>query len=46
MFEREGVTFDTNSRMITLSTCTNVIWSERYSVQAILIDAVVFASGG
>ena len=40
MFQRDGVTFDADSRMITLSTCTNVVWSERYSVQAVLTDSI------
>ncbi|MBQ7500214.1 MAG: class B sortase [Clostridia bacterium] len=43
LFEREGIDFDTDSRMITLSTCTNVIWSERYSVQALLVNAFEFS---
>ena len=38
-FEREGISFDTNSRIITLSTCTNAAWSDRYCVQALLVDA-------
>ncbi|MBQ4561503.1 MAG: class B sortase [Clostridia bacterium] len=38
-FKREGISFDTNSRVITLSTCTNALWSDRYCVQALLVDA-------
>ncbi len=38
-FKREGISFDTNSRIITLSTCTNALWSDRYCVQALLVDA-------
>ena len=38
-FVREGISFDTNSRVITLSTCTNALWSDRYCVQALLVDA-------
>ena len=38
-FKREGIAFDTNSRVITLSTCTNALWSDRYCIQALLVDA-------
>lgn len=38
-FVREGVSFDTNSRIITLSTCTNGLWSDRYCIQGLLVDA-------
>ncbi len=38
-FVREGIEFNTNSRIITLSTCTNALWSDRYCVQAVLVDA-------
>ncbi len=38
-FKRDGISFDTNSRVITLSTCTNALWSDRYCVQALLVDA-------
>ncbi len=38
-FTREEIAFDTNSRVITLSTCTNALWSDRYCVQALLVDA-------
>ncbi|MBR6514787.1 MAG: class B sortase [Clostridia bacterium] len=37
-FKREGISFETN-RVITLSTCTNALWSDRYCVQAVLVDA-------
>ena len=39
VYKREGIVFDENSRIITLSTCTNGLWTDRYSVQAVLIDA-------
>lgn len=38
-FFREGIEFDENSRVLTLSTCTNALWSDRYSVQALMVDA-------
>ena len=38
-FVREGIKFNTNSRIITLSTCTNALWSDRYCVQGVLVDA-------
>ncbi len=38
-FKRDGISFDTNSRVITLSTCTNALWSDRYCIQALLVDA-------
>ena len=37
-FQRD-VQFNTNSRVITLSTCTNALWSDRYCVQAVMVDA-------
>ncbi len=39
MFPREGITFNENSRILTLSTCTNALWSDRYCVQAVMEDA-------
>lgn len=39
LHRREGISFDSNSRMLTLSTCTNSIWSDRYCVQAIMVGA-------
>ena len=39
LYKREGVEFDENSRIITLSTCTNGLWTDRYIVQAVLVDA-------
>ena len=38
MFEREGIEFDETSRILTLSTCTNGLQSDRYCVQALLVD--------
>lgn len=35
---REGITFDKDSRIITLSTCTNRTKAERTAVHAILVD--------
>ena len=37
-FQRD-VQFNSNSRVITLSTCTNALWSDRYCVQAVMVDA-------
>lgn len=39
VFARDGIQFNTNSRVITLSTCTNALWSDRYCVQALMVDA-------
>lgn len=39
MFRRDGIEFDENSRIITLSTCTNGQRTDRYCVQALLVDA-------
>lgn len=39
MYEREGIEFDETSRIITLSTCTNGLQSDRYCVQALLVDS-------
>ncbi|MBE6573006.1 MAG: class B sortase [Ruminococcaceae bacterium] len=39
MFKREGISFNTDSRIITLSTCTNSTWSDRYCIQGILVDS-------
>lgn len=39
MYQRDGVEFDENSRIITLSTCTNGLQTDRYCVQALLVDA-------
>lgn len=38
-FTRQGIVFNENSRVLTLSTCTNALWSDRYSVQALMVDA-------
>ncbi|MBQ3100553.1 MAG: class B sortase [Clostridia bacterium] len=38
-FVREGIEFDENSRIITLSTCTNGLRTDRYCIQALLVDA-------
>ncbi|MBE6685732.1 MAG: class B sortase [Ruminococcaceae bacterium] len=38
MYERTGIEFDENSRIITLSTCTNGLKSDRYCVQGLLVD--------
>lgn len=38
-FVRDGISFHENSRVLTLSTCTNALWSDRYSVQALMVDA-------
>lgn len=37
-FYREGVTFDDNTRLLTLSTCTDVIQTDRYCLQAVLTE--------
>lgn len=39
MFYREGISFDGNSRIVTLSTCTNGARGDRYCVQALLVEA-------
>ena len=39
IFEREGIEFDAGSRIVTLSTCTNARRTDRYAVQALLVDA-------
>lgn len=39
LYKREGISFDEGSRIITLSTCTNSVWTERYCVQGLLVDA-------
>lgn len=39
LYQREGVTFDINDRIITLSTCTNGAWTDRYCVQGKLIES-------
>ncbi|MBQ7161105.1 MAG: class B sortase [Clostridia bacterium] len=39
VFTREGIEFDRDSRIITLSTCTNARRTDRYAVQALLVDA-------
>ena len=38
-FVREGINFNTNSRVITLSTCTNALWSDRYCLKALFLDS-------
>ena len=35
---REGVELDLNSRILTLSTCTNGAANTRYLVQGVLVD--------
>lgn len=37
MYQREGVEFTSSDRLLTLSTCTNIIQEERYTLQAKLI---------
>lgn len=37
IFTRDGVEFKEDSRILTLSTCTNAVWSDRYAVQAVLV---------
>ncbi len=37
-FGREGIELNENTRILTLSTCTNGLWSDRYCVQAVLVD--------
>ena len=39
LYERDGVEFNENDRILTLSTCTNGTWSDRYCVQAVLINS-------
>lgn len=39
IYQRDGIEFDRDSRIITLSTCTNERRTERYAVQALLVDA-------
>lgn len=42
MYHREGITFNENDRLLTLSTCTgstSVFWRDRYALQAKLIRA-------
>ena len=36
LFYRDGVTFDANTRLITLSTCTDIVQTDRYCLQAVL----------
>ncbi|MBR5515769.1 MAG: class B sortase [Clostridia bacterium] len=38
LYVRDGIEFNENSRMITLSTCTNGIQTDRYCIQALLVD--------
>jgi len=39
LYKRDGgIEFNENDRMLTLSTCTNDLYSERYTLQAKLID--------
>ena len=38
-FWRDGIEFNENSRIITLSTCTNGLRTDRYCIQALLVDA-------
>ena len=39
MYPRDGIEFNENSRIITLSTCTNGLWRDRYCLQALLVGA-------
>lgn len=39
IYQRDGIEFDENSRIITLSTCTNGLRTDRYCIQALLVDA-------
>ncbi len=38
LYHREGLTFDRNSHIVTLSTCTNINKNERICVQAVLVE--------
>lgn len=38
IYTREGVTFDTSDRVLTLSTCTNGFYTQRYCLQAKLVE--------
>jgi len=38
LYEREGVEFAEDDRVITLSTCTNGHYTKRYTLQALLVD--------
>lgn len=38
LYEREGVEFTTTDRILTLSTCTNGYFADRYCLQALLVD--------
>ena len=39
LYWRDGIEFTENSRIITLSTCTNGLRTDRYCIQAVLVDA-------
>ncbi|MDD6265239.1 MAG: class B sortase [Clostridia bacterium] len=39
MYFRDGIAFDENSRIVTLSTCTNARQTDRYTVHALLTEA-------
>jgi len=38
---KKDVTFDKNDRIITLSTCTNIVQTERYALHAMLIKTIL-----
>lgn len=38
LYEREGVEFNETDRIVTLSTCTNGYWTNRYCLQAKLVN--------
>ena len=38
MYQRDGIEFEVgNTKLLTLSTCTNIIQEERYTLQAVLV---------
>lgn len=38
LFHRDGIEFTTTDRILTLSTCTNGYYTNRYCLQALLVD--------
>lgn len=38
LYKREGVEFKPGTKLLTLSTCTNVLQEERYTLQAVLVS--------
>lgn len=38
LYKREGIEFKSGLKLLTLSTCTNVLQEERYTVQAMLVS--------